>query len=102
MTTTKKKAARKAPAKTKTTKSNATRSAAAPVGKSAKPREGSFAQFMDHLVQQTADPKKLTKSLEDEAKKRGVKTPTLGSLRAHVRYRQRQGQLNDVVVPEGK
>ena len=58
----------------------------------------SFAEFMDKLVQRTSDPKKLEHALQKETERRGLKTsPTLGTLRAHVRFRQSKGQLAGVV-----
>ena len=57
-----------------------------------------FAEFMDKLVQRTIDPKELKDALRKETERRGLKSaPTLGTLRAHVRFRQSKGQLTDVV-----
>ena len=56
-----------------------------------------FAEFMDKLVQRTSDPKKLEHALQKETERRGLKSaPTLGTLRAHVTFRQGQGKLADV------
>ena len=90
--TTKKKSARKAPAKTTQTKSKSARSAK-PRGKAA-----SFALFLDALVQQTADGEKLKAALSSESARRGVKNPGLGGLRSHVKYRQARGQLTGVNI----
>ncbi len=101
MMTNKKKAARKAPAKTKQAKGKAARSAQSIVKTEPKAaQKGSMAEFMDSLVQRTTDAGKLKIELVKEAKRRGVKTPTLGVLRSHVKYRQRRGQLQNVVLPE--
>lgn len=59
-----------------------------------------LADFMDKLLASEPDPDKLVSKLKAEVEKRGVKTsPTLSTLRAHLRHRQGQGQLKEVKVP---
>ena len=68
------------------------------VRKAVPAREGSMAEFMDKLVQRTSDRKELQQALRKETERRGLKSaPTLGTLRAHVRFRQSKGQLAGVV-----
>lgn len=56
-----------------------------------------FAEFMDKLVQRTTDRKELKDALRKETERRGLKSaPTLGTLRAHVTFRQSKGKLADV------
>jgi len=61
-------------------------------------QEGSMAAFMDALVLKTTDPAKLQAALAAEAKKRGVKVPTMGALRSHVKYRQARGKLVGIEI----
>jgi len=60
--------------------------------------EGSIAAFMDDLVQKPTEPKALEAALAAEARKRGVKTLTLGGLRSHVKYRQARGKLVGIEI----
>lgn len=61
--------------------------------------EGSMAQFIDALLQKTTDPETIRTMLEAEAEKRGIKAPTLGSVRAHLKFRQSKGHLQGIEIP---
>lgn len=65
-------------------------------------KDDSMAQIMDKIVQTVKDPGQIRKVLSKEAAKRGVKVPTIGMLRSHIRYRQARGHLTGIRLPEAR
>lgn len=62
-------------------------------------RKGSFAEFIDNVLINAKTLDDIKGPLEAESARRGVKMPTVGNLRAHLKYRQERGKLTDVTIP---